>query len=27
MTNFGSNINNSEFFITFIGLPFFDDTY
>ncbi|CAF2140280.1 unnamed protein product [Rotaria magnacalcarata] len=27
MTNFGSNTNNSQFFITYIELPFFDDTY
>ncbi|CAF1511155.1 unnamed protein product [Rotaria magnacalcarata] len=27
MTNFGSNTNNSQFFIAYIGLPFFDDTY
>ncbi|CAF4205452.1 unnamed protein product, partial [Rotaria magnacalcarata] len=27
MTNFGSNTNNSQFFITYIELPFFHDTY
>jgi peptidylprolyl isomerase len=27
MTNFGPTTNNSQFFITYIGLPFFDDTY
>ncbi|CAF2866138.1 unnamed protein product [Rotaria sp. Silwood2] len=27
MINFGPNTNNSQFFITYIGLPFFDDTY